>query len=275
MAQGRIAIVALRLEQRGIDPGHLRVLQEELDVIERPPGIFGRLSAALKQKAATQWGHLVGELRESAEVMGLISGRLRNQRPLTPEERDKVRAQMLDLLKVVPAGLIAVGNAALPIPGTGIFTPWILVKLGLMPSRWREAHLLDQLQREQARLREQGHSDEAEELQALYNALEEEADAREAAAREAALLTHWDANQNGVWDDDERAAYAQEVARLQSYAARQSSAKRWFLQAEGQVFGPYRLSELAGADVPADLLTCLDGRTGWVSLADVLAAPSS
>ncbi len=171
MAQGRIAIVALRLEQRGIDPGHLRVLQEELDVIERPPGIFGRLSAALKQKAATQWGHLVGELRESAEVMGLISGRLRNQRPLTPEERDKVRAQMLDLLKVVPAGLIAVGNAALPIPGTGIFTPWILVKLGLMPSRWREAHLLDQLQREQARLREQGHSDEAEELQALYNPL--------------------------------------------------------------------------------------------------------
>lgn len=270
MAQGRIIHIAVALESRGIDPGALRDLQQELDVLERPPGVFGRLSTALKRKAAAQWRHVVGELQESREVMGLITRRVRGEQRLSPEEVDKIRSQMLDLLRVFPAGIIAVGNAALPIPGTGIFTPWLLARLGLMPSCWREAHLLSQLQKEQQRLREAGHGQEADELEALRSALEEEAVCREVAARDAALLTHWDANRNGVWDDEERAAYRTEVERLRGAAARSATAKRWYLQYEGQVFGPYRLSELEGADVPADLLTCLDGKTGWVSLEELI-----
>lgn len=270
MAQGRIAHIAVTLEARGIDPGALRDLQGELDVIQRPPGIFGRLSAALRRTASTQWRHVVGELQESREVMGLITRRLRGERPLSPEEADTIRSQLLDILRVFPAGIIAVGNAALPIPGTGIFTPWLLARLGLMPSCWREAHLLAKLQEEQRRLREAGHAREADVLEALRGELEEEAIGREAAARDAALLTHWDTNRNGVWDAEERAAYRREVERLREIAAAGATAKRWYLQYEGQVFGPYRLSELAGADVPADLLTCLDGKTGWVSLGELL-----
>jgi len=270
MATGRIEDIAGRLEQRGIQAGELRQLQEELDVIERPPGVFGRLSAALKRTATNQWRHVVGELQESREVMGLISGRLRGDAQLGPEDIDKIRSQLLDLLKVVPAGIIAAGNAALPIPGTGIFTPWILARLGLMPSCWREAHLLNQLQEEQKRLREAGHDSEADAIAALYHELEEEAVGRESAARDAALLTHWDANSNGIWDDDERAAYQKEVDRLKKLVPKRGNSKRWFLQYEGQVFGPYRLSELTGADVPADMLTCLDGKTGWISLEDLI-----
>ena len=39
MATGRIEDIAGRLEARGISPGALRHLQEELDVIERPPSL--------------------------------------------------------------------------------------------------------------------------------------------------------------------------------------------------------------------------------------------
>jgi len=270
MATGRIEDIAGRLEERGIPSGALHLLQEELNVIERPPGVFGRISAAFKRTATNQWRHVVGELQESREVMGLISGRLRGDTQLGPEDVDKIRSQLLDILKVVPAGIIAAGNAALPIPGTGIFTPWILARLGLMPSCWREAHLLSTLQKEQERLREAGHTLEADEVDALRRELLEEATGREAAARDAALLTHWDANNNGVWDDEERAAYQEEVARLKVLMTRRGNSKRWFLQFERQVFGPYRLSELEGADVPADMLTCLDGKTGWISLEDLI-----
>ena len=111
-----------------------------------------------------------------------------------------MRSQMLDLLKVVPAGLIAATNSVLPVPGTSMLTPWLLVKLGLMPSRWREAHVLSQLQQESKRLRDQGFVDAAADIDALRHSIEDEADRREVAEREASLLTHWDANQNGVWD---------------------------------------------------------------------------
>ena len=87
-----------------------------------------------------------------------------------------------------------------PIPGTSVFTPWLLARLGLMPSRWREAHLLDQLRKEAARLRQAGHSEQAKRVSRLGSDLEAEANARERAAHEASLLTHWDANQNGIWE---------------------------------------------------------------------------
>ena len=43
------------------------------------------------------------------------------------------------------AGILAAANSTFPVPGTGLLTPWLLQRLGLMPSRWREAHLLLQL----------------------------------------------------------------------------------------------------------------------------------
>jgi hypothetical protein len=272
MSDGRIVELARELEAQGVESGSLRSLQEELDAIERPPGIFRRFTNAFKAKAATNWKHVVGELTESREVMGILSARLKGERQLTPEEVDKIRSQMLDVLRVVPAGIIAVANSALPIPGTGLFTPWILARLGLMPSRWREAHLLHALHGEIERLHAEGHDEEAEAIEELLHDLEEEADAREDAAREAALLTFWDANQNGIWDADERVAYEAEAAQLRAVAfGKKAANKRWFLQLDGQVFGPYRLSDVVGDDPPPpNLLACLDGKSGWVALEDLL-----
>ena len=145
MTNGRIITLARDLEARGVQVDALLALQQELDVIETPPSLLGRVTQRVRRVASTQWKHVIGELQESQEVFGLLTRRVQKQQELTPAERDAIRCQILDLLRVVPAGLIAFANTALPVPGTGLLTPWLLARLGLMPSRWREAHLLARL----------------------------------------------------------------------------------------------------------------------------------
>lgn len=270
LSQGRIIALARDLEARGVQVDGLSGLQEELDVIEAPPSLFGRLTQGVRKMASRQWRHVLGELQESQEVLGLLTRRVRDNEPLTPEQTDAVRDQLLDLLRVVPAGLIAFANSALPVPGTGLLTPWLLARLGLMPSRWREAHLLARLDNEAQRLRALGQDDAAERVEALEHELEEEADAREAAAHAAALLTHWDANGNGTWDPDEQAGYDEAADRLRGLARERAHQRRWFLSWNHQVFGPTRLTDVAGVQDSVSLLVCFDGHSGWVSLTDVL-----
>ncbi len=267
MPTGRLTALAQDLDRQGIRTISLRELQEELDAIENP-SMIGRLSKAALDTAGRQWRNVVGELQESREVMAILTRRVRGSAPLSDEDADKVRSQLGDLLRVVPAGVLALANAALPIPGTGLLTPWLLSRLGLMPSRWRESHLLAELQREEQRLREEGHADAADRVAAVAQDVEHEADAREAVARDAALLTHWDANDNGQWDDDERDAYHHALDLLKKLPQRQRSKRQWFVRVDDQLFGPCRLTELPV--LPAHTLVSLRGRSGWVSLDDLL-----
>ncbi|MGB1274458.1 MAG: hypothetical protein ACPG77_01815 [Nannocystaceae bacterium] len=262
-------VVAAELARDGIAVAELRALQVEYEVISRPPGLLRRLSAKAREIAKQQWGHLVGELRESREAVTLIAARVRGDRELSTEERASIRAQLLDLVKVFPAGLIAAANTALPVPGTSVFTPWILCRLGLMPSRWREAHLLDRLQQQQAKLRAEGHAAEAEQLEAFRIQLVHECEEREALSTRCRILTHWDKNGNGEWDPEERDAYAAEVVRVRNLAKRHRSSKRWYFEYEGEVYGAHPLSEV---DIRrgAGMLVCFDGKTGWVALTDLL-----
>jgi hypothetical protein len=202
--------------------------------------------------------------------MTLVQRRVSTDEPLTAAESDKIRTQMLDLLRVVPAGLIAFANSALPVPGTGLLTPWLLARLGLMPSRWREAYLLATLDDQARSLRAAGMDSAADEVEALEHLLEEEADAREEAAHAAALLTHWDANGNGEWDPEERAAYDDVVVQLQQKIPLHGHQRRWFMSWDHQVFGPTRLDDMANASGSVPLLICFDGNSGWVCLADLV-----
>jgi hypothetical protein len=240
-----------------------------MEALEHPPGLVKRLSERARKVAKQQWEHLVGELEESQEAMQLIRARMTAERELTEEERDKVRSQLMDLVRIFPAGLIVAANSVMPIPGTSVLTPWLLVKLGLMPSRWRESHVLHQLQRQQELLRRTGHTSEAVRLGVLRDRLEHEAEQRDAIQREARLLTHWDENENGVWDPSERKAYEAECDKIRDMVRKHATRKHWFLEHEGTVFGPSRLSQLEFDSVGA-FLVCYDGRTGWVALADVL-----
>ncbi|MEM7151792.1 MAG: hypothetical protein AAF799_03075 [Myxococcota bacterium] len=271
----RLAALTKQLGVAGYDIHELHEIQIELEVLERPPGLVRRVTGRVRTAAGRHWGNFVGELQESREVMGLLLGRIQGG-PLSPEDRDKVRAQLVDLVKVFPAGLIAAANSAFPVPGTGMFTPWILARLDLMPSRWREAHLLTELHKHQERLRAQGFTKEAEQLGRIGDAVEAEAARREAVEANAGLLTHWDANRNGIWDPEEREEYLQELERLRGLLGRQRTRKKWFLEDRGEIFGALRLSEVIddddlGAHLEDDeLLVCFDGKTGWVALPDLL-----
>ncbi|KIG12163.1 hypothetical protein DB30_01846 [Enhygromyxa salina] len=264
-----LAQIANELEAEGLEVEQLRDLTEELAIIERPPGLLRRVTKRARAVAVEQWSHLVGELQESREAVALV--RARGARELSEEERAIVREQMLDLVRLFPAGLIAAVNSALPVPGTSVFTPWLLVKLGLMPSRWRESHLLDQLRRQQLMLQRTGHASQAERIGAVLLQLETEAEERELIQRETRLLTHWDENGNGLWDEAELEAYGREVDKVRALVRVHAARKRWFFEHEGEVYGAARLSEIEDlGEAASSLLVCFDGRTGWVALEHVL-----
>lgn len=272
MREETLGELAQQLEADGFDASDLRELQAELETVERPPGFLKRLTKRAKDAAAQQWANFVGELRESGEAMRLITAAMRGQRKLTPEERDKIRAQVLDLVRVFPAGIIAAANSAFPIPGTGIFTPWILLRLGLMPSHWREAHVIDQLRKKQATLTAEGDLEQAARFGAVADRIEHEAEERDKVSHDAQLLTVWDKNNNNKWDPDEIEAYLDELAKVKSLAEKYATRKEWYFCDHGEVFGAERLSELEWDEEKEEhawLLVCHSGKTGWVSLAHV------
>ena len=145
--------IAQRLDAAGHDSGELHDLQVELDILEKPPSLWQRMHRSAQEFASRQWEMLAGELQESKLAMQITVKALRSRDSVTAEELHFVREQMMDLLRVLPAGAVIFANAALPLPATSILTPQILHKLGLMPSMWREAHLLSHLQNEVNRLK--------------------------------------------------------------------------------------------------------------------------
>jgi len=266
-----LSTLAAELEAQGQaeDAARLRGVQEEIDQIEKPPGVFSRMTQGVKKAALQQWTNVVGELQESKEVWGLVRHRMKTGEELTVEQRDAVRSQVLDVLRVVPAGLVAAGNAALPVPGTGWFTPFILKSMGLLPSRWREAHALGTLEKEAEHLEAIGDVHHAQQVREIIARLEADADHRARVEQNCALLTHWDANDNGIWDADEVAAYRKCCERIWKHRDAKAQRKFWFFQLNSHVFGPVRLSELRDLEPDGQLLVCYDGG-GWVCWRDLV-----
>jgi len=265
----RILDLADHLQQRGVDVSALRPLQAELDVVQHPGAIRSLTDKAL-DTARRQWSHVMGEVAESRSLFGLIRKRVAQRQRLAPEEAAEVREQLADLLRLVPAGLITATNSTLPLPGTSLLTPILLSKLNLLPSRWREAHVLSELQHQAEQLRAAGRVDDAEVVEALQHQLEDEADARANAEKQAWLLAHWDADDSGHLDEEELAAYRAEVRRVREWVIDRGASKRWFVSVQGQVLGPMRLADLDDVPERDQLLLCYDGQTGWVALTDAL-----
>lgn len=157
-------------------------------------------------------------------------------------------------------------------PGTSAVTPWLLRKLGLMPSRWREARLLHRLQEEAIRLRAADFGAEADEVDALAATITRECDDREALTHETAVLAWWDTDQDGRWEPEEREAYDAAVGVLRAAVPVHGHTRRWYLCDRRYVFGPLRLSELGDAPPDGHLMVRFDVVEAWVSLADVLGS---
>ena len=272
----RLKRVNAKLEALGVEVGDLRSLEDEVALSERPPGFLGKVGRKVKGSMKTQWSNLSAEVGETGETFRLLARRIKQKEPLNAEESDKVRTQLIDFVKVVPAGTLAAVSMALPIPGSFLVMPLVLNKMGLMPSRWRDAYVLEKLRKKAARLRAEGLEAEAHELDALRVEVEAEADQREEVARKAGLLTQWDANDNGVWDEEEKEAYRKELAHLHGLLETKGVRKRWFLRLGPETWGPVRLSELLAEaeELDEDLLVCYRGRSGWVDLQDLKTGQS-
>ena len=192
------------LESKGLhdEASKLRETQQELNALVRPPGLVSELTENLKDKARRQWELVVGEVQETAELVELINRRVINGEKLTAQERKQAQEQILDIMKMVPAGMIATASALSPLPMTLAFTPVVLKKLGLLPSRWREAHVLETLKEQSARLQELGEAEHAEKIQHLAAEVKAQADAREVTGSTAKLLSYWNTNSQGPNDSN-------------------------------------------------------------------------
>ncbi len=265
MNRGRLDPLLHALSRQGLDAGSLPALAAELDDEAEPaPGWVGRQMEALSAFARRQLGHVQGEAAESKEAWVLLRRRVSGD-ALSATEEDTLRSQTQDLVRMVPAAAIAVVAESLPMAGTALITPYVLGKLGLLPSRWREARLRERLQEEADRLREAHAEAEAGLLEAVVEELRCEATRRE----EAALRSRWDSNGDGELDLIEEFTYEAAVERLRSAAAERGHRRCWYLWADHEVIGPVRLAELAEA--PVGVLVCLESDDAWVRLRDLRA----
>ena len=242
-----------RMKQLNLDTSHLVEAQEELQIIERP------WLSRLQNGFAKHIRFLKGEIDETMEMVQLLK-----KGNLTAKEKQTVKTQLLDFAKILPAGFIAATNAVLPIPGTSLFTPLILQKMGLLPTQWNEAHILHLLQQEESNLRSQGLIDLAEQIQKVSDSIHAQSYSR---SQNMSLLLHWDANGNGIWDEDEIAAYQKECQRTCEFAKQDPHSNSWYIQQNGLVFGPTTFDRLPKID--AELLVRYQSKTKWVALNDL------
>ena len=248
--------ILAKMDSFGLETNHIKELNTEMQALKEP------WLVRIKSGFLNQLKLLKGEYKETGDLAALLNKSLKE--PLTLEERSKVQAQLFDFMKVLPAGLFAAVNAALPIPGTSIFTPLILQKSGLMPSRWKEAHILHLLQQEEINLRKQGLSELAIEMEDIRHKIELEADQRN---DNMSLLLHWDSNNNGQWDESEQKAYLNEVQKVTTLAKRYAHKLRWYVLEQGLVFGPTTFSRLPVDD--STMLIRFDSKCKWVALSDL------
>lgn len=245
-----------KMKAIGLDTSHLDEIQEELSILQRP------WLAKIKYSVKKHLTHVKGEVFESVEMTKLLRKGVTN---LNAKEKEIIRAQLLDFAKIIPAGFIAASNAILPIPFTSVLTPMLLQKMGLLPSRWNEAHILHLLQEEEENLRSRGLLQLANSIHKVHDSIEEDAVVRE---KHLSLLLHWDENQNGQWDQEEIAAYQAECAKIHSLTQTHGYTRNWFLSQNGLVFGPTTFDTLPKDD--QELLIKFGTQTKWVALMDCL-----
>ena len=264
-------IDALRARGLDSDADEVADLEVAVESLERPPGLVARMTRGAREKAAQQWRLALDEWGESQTAFRHLKDRVATGTPMEDHQADAVRAQAIDFVKSVPASLLTAATTLVPIPGTTLLTPWMLRRLGLLPSRWREEAIVERLRAEGARLRERGAIEGAVRLEKVAEDVEHDLQLREAVAKRCTLRTHWDLDGDGRICDDERAAYDAEVERLSALIVEVAAARRWYLQIEEHVIGPARWGEVRMADADVPLLVCLDGESGWVRLDDLRA----
>ena len=257
------------LIEAGLCPDALESIEIEMAANDCPPGFLGKLKGRTKKLLRNHYGHLKGELFETSEIFCILKEKIVKKKALDAEEKSKIKAQMSDLVKMFPAGMFTALNACLPVPGTSLLTPLLLAKMKLLPSRWRDAHVLEKLRAEGKKLTPKGI--ESEQLVKLDEALDKQRKKQDAVSLNANLLTHWDVNRNGEWDRDEKIAYRDELKKLGEIIKRKAMVQNWFIRLCTETWGPFPIGRIMNVapELDEDLMVCWAGKSGWVDIQDL------
>ena len=250
----------------------VRAAERELRELERPPGMLARMSSRVRAAASRHFRLAMDELRESRHAASLIAARVTRRERLTPAQAAEVRQQLVDVLKTLPAGVLTAATGAIPVPGAMLVAPWMLQRLGLLPSRWREEAVLTRLREQAGDLRDHGDGAAADRIDGLIEAFEARSEERHSRAEQAAMLSHWDKDGNGTIDEAERTAYVEELGRVAEGVRADPHRRGLYLQLHGHVVGPVRWAETEVADPELPIFVCRDDAGGWVLLAELRSA---
>lgn len=238
---------------------------EELREAAIPAGLLGRVSGSLRATAQRQWKLFTQELGESRELLSLLTKRVSGEiKRFSPEEEEAVKRQVADLFRAVPATAMALA----PVPGAALITPFVLKKLGLLPSSWRHAHLLSRLEKAAMVLEREGDLEDAARVRETARRLAESAQDREDRIR--TLLRHpqlrvlYDFNEDGVLGDEEWAAIKSDRERLVDVVREERDSLAWHFSGLGDVQGPYTLTELLEGSIPEHTLIFAPTLERWL-----------
>jgi len=238
---------------------------EDLRESTAPAGLWGRVGGNLRSLASRQWQLFLRELGESRTLLTLLTRRVKGEiKQFSAQEEATVRSQLADVFRAIPATALALA----PVPGAALITPFVLRRLGLLPSVWRHAHLLDRLERTARRLEEGGLAEEAERIRETARRVESAERDREDRIR--TLLRHpqlrvlYDFDRDGVLGDDEWQAIKEDRERLGELVRDRAGERAWFSSAGGEVQGPHALTDLLQEPLPDFSLVHAPGLERWV-----------
>ena len=266
------ALRAKGLAEEAADLGAVREEASAFRSFRRRLGSrLGTLADGLKKTAAEQWQLVGQELSQSREVMSLLARRMSGEiKSFSPAEEELVRRQVADVFRMVPATALALA----PVPGIAIVTPFVLKKLDLLPSAWREAHVIHKLETTASRLRGKGEIEEADRLARMARELEAQSRDREDRARTLRELPGvrlmYDFDMDGTIDDREWEAIKADRAALRRLAAGEGPLEgetaddAWYFTTEGEVEGPVTLETLRALPLPEHALVHAPGIDHWI-----------
>lgn len=276
--QRDIVDVEKSLRAKGLDDEAQRLheVSEQVSLLGGMGRAIGGFAGTLRDAATRQWELVNRELSESREVMSLLVKRLNGEiGSFSAAEEDLVRAQVADLFRMVPATALALA----PVPGMAVVTPFVLRRLNLLPSAWRESNAVYRLEQTAGALHAKGETEEAEKVEAMIAQLRDHHLDREDRIRtlrqHPSIRLMYDFNMDGVIDDEEWAVIKGDRDQLRALVEADVD---WYFTVSGEVEGPLSVASLRELPLPEQALVCADGLERWVPvemLCDVLETSTS
>ena len=259
------------LGDSGLDEVTIEQIDIEIRTNEIPPGFLGKFKSTVDALIKEHYGHLKAEVFETYEIFEIINEKVKSKTLFNQEEKSKIRSQMTDIVKLFPAGMFAALNALLPIPGTSLLTPLVLAKLGLLPSRWRDAHILNKLKINSNKFCQQNLNMEAEALKNLSHYIDNENLKKDKVNLNANLLSYWDINKNHKWDSNEKIAYLRELEKVSEILLKKGFDRRWYISLGEEIWGPLSINKIIpkAPQLDENMMVCWDGKSGWVDIQDL------